>query len=104
MFLVTRVMTVDKGFVVNIQTNFLKHGLVDEFPGFIRKEVHVNERPNDHAIIRVLFYWRSKEDFIAWEKSPAHLAQHKAHAGQPRPIEIRSMVIETYEVYERSSL
>lgn len=104
MFLVTRVMTVEKGFVPTLRSNFLQRGLVDDFPGFIRKEIHVNDRSVDYSLVRINFYWQSKNDFIAWERSPAHLAQHKAHAGQPRPTEILSATMETYDVYVASDV
>lgn len=103
MFLVMRTLTLKKGFVDSYVDRFNRPGLVNEFPGFVRKEVHVNQQSSEVDIVRVAIYWGSKEDFIAWERSPQHMAQHQAHKGEPKPVEIISSQHEMYTVYESST-
>ena len=100
MFLVTRTLTLQKGFADSYVERLSRHGLVNEFPGFVRKEVLVNRVSHEFDVVRVMMYWRSKEDHMAWEKSPQHIAQHKAQHGLPRAPEMIAMVKETFEVYE----
>lgn len=100
MIVVSRVMSFQKGTYSSFVERFLNPSAVNEFPGFVRKEIWVNDKGPDMDIVRVHIYWISKEAHLAWEKSPAHIAQHRAHAGQPRPVEIVETRHETYTLIE----
>lgn len=59
--------------------------LMEQQPGFIGKEVLVKKsRRGDEEVI-IMVRWESEEAWKGWEKSPEHIAGHKAKIGQPKP-------------------
>ncbi len=100
MYVVSRVMSFQKGTYSSFVERLVQPSAVNEFPGFVRKEIWVNDKGPDIDIVRVHIYWISKDAHLAWEKSPVHIAQHRAHAGQPRPVEIVETRHETYTLIE----
>jgi len=100
MYVISRVMSFQKGTYSSFVERMSQPSAVNEFPGFIRKEIWVNTQGRDVDIVRVHIYWTSKEAHVAWEKSPIHLAQHRAHAGQPRPQEIVDSRHESYTLID----
>lgn len=48
--------------------------LVDAFPGFLRLEVWRSERTPEEILM--VSHWRSRAEFTAYMKSPAHQVSH----------------------------
>ncbi|MCT6925986.1 antibiotic biosynthesis monooxygenase [Metasolibacillus sp.] len=70
--------------------------LLERQPGFLDKQVLVKKVRRGDEEVLVMVRWESEEAWKNWEKSPEHIAGHKASAGQPKP----EFVIESgQEVY-----
>lgn len=80
-----------------------KPSLVEKQPGFIGREILVKKvRRGDEEVV-MLIRWESEEAWKNWEKSPEHIAGHKARLkeGKPeKPDFILSMEHGNYHVYE----
>ena len=78
---------------------------LEQREGFIGRELLVkNVRRGEEEVIMIV-RWESEEAWKAWEKSPEHIAGHKAkikeHGGKPpRPEYILSMEHGNYTVIE----
>lgn len=58
--------------------------ILSQQEGFVDLKVMKNQSRGDEEIL-VIAFWESKEAWKNWEKSPTHLAAHKAAAGKPKP-------------------
>lgn len=96
MYVVSRVMSFQTGTAAAFLDRLTKPSLVNEFPGFIRKEVWFREQAADYDLVRLNIYWTSKDAHLAWERSPQHIAQHRAQVGQPRPFGLIETRHESY--------
>ncbi len=79
-----------------LQAKVLLKNNLDSLTSSIRKKV----RRGDEEVL-VLVQWESEEDWKNWEKSPEHLAGHKARAGQAKPDYVIESAQNVY--YVRSS-
>ena len=111
MIAVTNRIPVAQGHEIDFEDRFRKRAhLVDQAPGFIRNEVHRprpmkfdhdtggwREDPEAQGYYRVVTWWRSLDDFIAWTKSPSFA---EAHSNRP-PADMFSgpSVLEIHEVF-----
>lgn len=76
MFLEMKRITTKPGAAKAIAERFKSASLVSQQPGFIRLESGLALK-TDKEEICVLIYWESKQAFLDWKKSPAHLEGHK---------------------------
>lgn len=59
--------------------------LLEQQPGFIDKQVLVKKVRRGDEEVLIMVRWESEEAWKNWEKSPEHIAGHKANAGKPKP-------------------
>lgn len=59
--------------------------LLERQPGFIDKQVLVKKVRRGDEEVLIMIRWESEEAWKNWEKSPEHIAGHKANAGKPKP-------------------
>lgn len=59
--------------------------LMEQQPGFRGKEVLVKKTRRGDEEVLVIVRWESQEAWKNWEKSPEHIAGHKAKIGKPKP-------------------
>lgn len=87
MFVTMRKQVVTEGNVDKVVGRFSKEGIIEKQPGFIDCTVMVKKarRSDEGEEVVVLMRWESEEDWKNWEKSPEHIAGHKAKLGQPKP-------------------
>jgi heme oxygenase (mycobilin-producing) len=111
MIAVTNRIPVAQGHEIDFEDRFKRRAhLVDQSPGFIRNEVHRprpmkfdhetggwTEDPDAQGYYRVVTWWRSLDDFIAWTKSPAFAEAHKNRP--PADMFSGPSVLEIHEVF-----
>ena len=87
MLLQMRTITVKKGFADQVIERFSRSGLVEQQEGFIDKTVYLNKRPKDKETqeVVIIVRWESVEAWKNWEKSPEHIAGHRAKKDAPKP-------------------
>jgi len=59
--------------------------LLEQQPRFIDKQVLVKKVLRGDEEVLIMVRWESEEAWKNWEKSPEHIAGHKAKAGKPKP-------------------
>lgn len=77
MFVITRVIELEKGFLESYVHRFQNQSLIEQTPGFVKKEIWINDQNPHYDILRLSTLFIDRESFIAWEKSPEHLALHQ---------------------------
>lgn len=89
MFVQIKRMVVTEGHAHKIVERFgaKKDGpsLLEQQPGFIDKQVLVKKVRRGDEEVLIMVRWESEEAWKNWEKSPEHIAGHKANAGKPKP-------------------
>lgn len=58
---------------------------MEQQPGYIDKQVLVKKVRRGDEEVLIMVRWESEEAWKNWEKSPEHIAGHKANAGKPKP-------------------
>lgn len=110
MFVQLRKWTVTEGNAEKVVERFKKKpdqgpSKMAQMPGYIGRELLVkNVRRGEEEVVMIV-RWESEEAWKGWEKSPEHIAGHKAkikeHGGKPpRPEYIISMEHGNYRVVE----
>ncbi|MGD6801297.1 antibiotic biosynthesis monooxygenase family protein [Rossellomorea aquimaris] len=85
MFYQIKRIVVQEGMASRVIERFSGEGLIEKQPGFIDfKVLEKKVRRGDEEVL-VLVQWESEEAWKSWEKSPEHIAGHKASAGKPKP-------------------
>lgn len=98
MFVQMRKTVVTEGNAEKVVARFSGEGIIEKQPGFVDLTVMVKQvRKGDEEVV-VLIRWESEADWKNWEKSPEHIAGHKAKLGQPKPDYIVSAEGSKYEV------
>ena len=93
-----------KRFVVQEGTSQLvldrhsKEGLIEKQPGFVSVKVLQKKVRRGDEEIMLIVEWESEQDWKNWEKSPEHIAGHKANAGKPKPEHIIEVSQNVYEL------
>lgn len=62
-----------------------KPSLMEQQPGFVDKQVLVKKSRRGNEEVILMVRWESEESWKNWEKSPEHIAGHRAKAGKPKP-------------------
>jgi heme oxygenase (staphylobilin-producing) len=75
-----------------------KPSLLEQQPGFIDKQLLVKKVRRGNEEVIVMVRWESEQAWKNWEKSPEHIAGHKAKAkaGNPKP---EYIVESSHELY-----
>lgn len=97
MFVTIRKVTIEKGNLDMMVEKFNAPSPVDGVDGLVRRELLINQTRPDTDLLTYLVYWLDKASFMAWERSPVHLALHKAKAQEVKPTYIISVQKEAYE-------
>jgi heme oxygenase (staphylobilin-producing) len=98
MFVQMRKMVVTEGNAEKVVERFSGKGLIEQQEGFVDATVMVKKvRRGDEEVV-VMIRWESEDHWKQWEKSPAHIAGHKANLGKPKPEYIVSSEGGLYEV------
>ena len=98
MLVQTRTMVVKKGFADKVTERFNGESPMDKMEGLIDRTVMVNSRNREHDEVMVMIRWESKEAWKNWEKSPEHLAGHRAKKDRQPPDYMISTSVSMYEV------
>lgn len=98
MFYQIKRMVVKEGFSSTVVERFQKEGMLEKQPGFEALEVLVKKVRRGEEEVLVVVRWKSEEDWKNWEKSPEHIAGHKANIGKPKPEYIIESGQNVYEV------
>ncbi|MBY0121298.1 antibiotic biosynthesis monooxygenase [Bacillus sp. S/N-304-OC-R1] len=85
MFYQVKRIVVKEGFSDNVVEGFDREGLIEKQPGFVGVQVLVQKVRRGDKEVLVLVSWKSGEDRKNWEKSPEHIAGHKAKTGERKP-------------------
>ncbi|QIK86560.1 antibiotic biosynthesis monooxygenase [Erysipelothrix sp. HDW6B] len=65
-------------------TNFMENSIVKGLPGFESIEMGLNSSNPDYDLVVISFTWESKEAFMNFKKSDAHLQSHKKRTPNPK--------------------
>ncbi|MGM0852382.1 MAG: antibiotic biosynthesis monooxygenase family protein [Bacillota bacterium] len=98
MFYQIKRLVVKEGTSSKVVERFSGEGLIDRQPGFIDLKVFVKKVRRGDEEVLVMIQWESEADWKNWEKSPEHIAGHKASAGKPKPDHILESGQDVYEV------
>lgn len=99
MFYQIKRIVVKEGFSEQVVERFSKKGgLISEQPGFIEKQVLVKKVRRGDEEVMVVVRWESEEAWKNWEKSPEHIAGHKANRGVPKPEYVVESSQDLYEL------
>ncbi|MEH7548402.1 MULTISPECIES: antibiotic biosynthesis monooxygenase [Bacillaceae] len=98
MFIQLRKITVAEGNAEKVIKQFSGEGMIEKQEGIIDVTVMEKKvRKGDEEVI-VMIRWESEEYWKQWEKSEAHIANHKANLGKPKPEFILNTEVGRYEV------
>jgi heme oxygenase (staphylobilin-producing) len=100
MFYQIKRLVVKEGTSSKVVERFSGEGLIEKQPGFIDLKVLVKKVRRGDEEVLVMIQWESEADWKNWEKSPEHIAGHKAKAkaGNPKPDHILESSQNVYEV------
>lgn len=98
MFYQIKRMIVKEGFSQTVVERFQGEGKIEKQPGFAKLEVLVKKVRRGEEEVLIVTGWNSEEDWKNWEKSPEHIAGHKAKIGKPKPDHIIDANQSVYEV------
>jgi heme oxygenase (staphylobilin-producing) len=98
MFYQIKRLVVKEGSSQKVVERFSGEGLIEKQPGFIDLKVLVKKVRRGDEEVLVMIQWESEADWKNWEKSPEHIAGHKAGAGKPKPDHILESSQNVYEV------
>jgi heme oxygenase (staphylobilin-producing) len=98
MFFQIRKIVVKEGFSGEVVELFSKRGgLLEQQAGYIDKQVLVKKTRRGDEEVLVMVRWESEQDWKNWEKSPEHIAGHKAKRGAEKPEYIVESSMDLYE-------
>ena len=110
MFVQIRKWTVTEGNSDKLLERFKKKpgqgpSLIEQREGFINRELLVKKTTRGDEEVVMIIRWESEDAWKAWEKSPEHIAGHKAkikeHGGKPpKPEYVINMEHGNYLVVE----
>jgi heme oxygenase (staphylobilin-producing) len=96
MFYQIRRIVVKEGFSEQVVENFSNRGgLMAQRPGYIGKQILVKKVRRGEEEVMVMVQWESEEDWKNWEKSPEHIAGHKAKRSAGAAAEKPEYIVET---------
>jgi heme oxygenase (staphylobilin-producing) len=96
MFYQIRRIVVKEGFSDQVVETFANRGgLMAQRPGYIGKQILVKKVRRGEEEVMVMIQWESEEDWKNWEKSPEHIAGHKAKRGAGAGAEKPEYIVET---------
>lgn len=98
MFVQLRKMVVTEGNAEKVVQQFSKEGIIEQQDGFVDVTVMVKKASKGEEEVVIMIRWESEQDWKNWEKSDAHIANHRAKMGQPKPEYIVSVEVSKYEV------
>lgn len=99
MFIQMRRFTVTEGSAHHVIEKFSKgDSPVSKQEGFIDLTVMEKKVRRGNEEVLVMVRWASEAHWKAWEKSPEHIAGHRAQKGQEKPEYIISVEVAAYEV------
>lgn len=81
MIIVTNSIKTKKGFAAKMAPSFTKPSALQEMEGFVKVEVAIIEKPEDHDVMNVNMYWEEMDNFTAWRNSDLFKEAHKG--GKP---------------------
>lgn len=96
MFLISRLLKIEKGKSEQLYSKYLKEGIVDKFDGFIKLDVLLNTKNKEYDRLVVNVYWEDRDAFLRFERSPEHINSHKNQGEKPK--EILEFKFEEYEL------
>jgi len=76
-YVISRVLKCEKREHSIYKNHFMKPSPLDNFQGFIRKELLINSNQETHDLVKLFIYFESKKSFYQWEGSLEHIALHK---------------------------
>lgn len=98
MYVISRVFKCEKRHHSLYKDFFFKPSPLNQFKGFVKKELMMNNHQN-HDIVRLSVFFESKKSFYQWEGSPEHIALHKdKHSSHHQKLDgVIDMTVEKYD-------
>lgn|SRR5690554_2132217 len=88
MFVQIKRIVVKEGNSTKVTERFTKKdgpSLIEQQPGYIGREILLKKVRRGDEEVLIIVRWESEEAWKNWEKSPEHIAGHKANIGKPKP-------------------
>lgn len=98
MFYQVKRMVVTEGSSDKVLARFQREGMIEKQPGFLNLQVLQKKVRRGDEEVLILVNWESEEAWKNWEKSPEHIAGHKANAGKPKPEHVIESSQNVYEL------
>lgn len=96
MYVVVRIMKVKKGFDEEVINNFKKKSIVEQSPGFVKRELMYDKKNEEYDLFKTYIYFKDRKGFYVWQGSPEHIASHKNK--KEKPEYLISLTKETYDL------
>ncbi len=96
MYVVVRVMKVLKGFDEQIIANFKKPAIIENSPGFIKRELMYDLKESEFDLFKTHLYFENRKAYYIWQGSPEHIAMHKDK--KPKAEYVIEVKKETYDL------
>ncbi|MGE4320798.1 MAG: antibiotic biosynthesis monooxygenase [Acholeplasmataceae bacterium] len=77
MYIISRMIKVEKGHTQNLIAKFDKVSPVFQSKGFVKREILVDYMQKQFDLVNISTYFENKEAYLQWESSPEHIAMHK---------------------------
>lgn len=91
-------MVVKEGISDIVFERFKVEGLIKKQTGFINLNVLFKKVCRGDKEVLIMTHWESETDWKYWEKSPEHIADHRARLGKPKPNPVIEKSQDVYEV------
>lgn len=98
MYIQMRTIVVEPGHAEQVAERFGSSGAIDEMPGLIDRTVMVSRKNKESEEVVAMIRWESEEAWKNWEKSPAHIAGHRAKRTEGPPSYVISTTVKMYDV------
>lgn len=95
MLIQLRTFTLEKGHVDTFVEKMREPHPVDAFDGMMERTILSFTRKKSEDEIVMMLRWRSKEDWMNWERSDVHLAGHREK--KEKPSFIKQVEVKMYE-------
>ena len=89
-------MKVLKGNDEEIINNFKKPSIVENSPGFIKRELMYDKKNSEFDLFRTYLYFENRKSYYIWQGSPEHIAMHKNK--KEKPSYLIEMTKESYDL------
>lgn len=96
MYIKTRIMKMEKGYKEVLLEKFSKPSLLEDFNGFVKREILIDESNKTFDVFRISNYFISRQAYIEFESSDLHKQMHQNKQSKEKLEGLIEVTKETY--------